>query len=66
MEGLAVVKVFAIRDPNLNFDSYKEQVESIREKLKHASNCLPFQTIMLTDNAALLFRYFKIFYHIVD
>lgn len=56
IEGLAVVKVFAVRDPNLNFDSYKQQVESIRAKLKHASNCLPFQTIMLTDKAALLFR----------
>lgn len=55
-EGLAVVKVFAVRDPNLSLDAYKKQVEAIREKLKHASNCLPFQTIMLTDKAALLFR----------
>ncbi|XP_039265322.2 phosphoinositide 3-kinase regulatory subunit 4-like [Styela clava] len=57
-EGLAVVKVFAIHDPNLDLETYKQHVENIRSKLKHASNCSPFQNIMLTDKAALLFRQF--------
>lgn len=51
------MKVFAIRDTTHSLDGYKRQVEEIREKLKHASNCLPFQNIKLTDKAALLFRF---------
>lgn len=63
-EGFAVVKVFVIHDPSLDLEAYKEQVENIRAKLKHASNCLPYQNIMVTEKAALLFRYYFICIHI--
>lgn len=55
-EGPVVVKVFAIRDPSLPLQSYKERLEEIRKKLSTAVNCTPYQKFILTDKAALLIR----------
>uniref|UniRef100_H2Z3A5 non-specific serine/threonine protein kinase n=1 Tax=Ciona savignyi TaxID=51511 RepID=H2Z3A5_CIOSA len=54
-DGYAVVKVFVIPDGSLNLATIAE-VESIMLKLKHASNCLPFQRTIITDKSAMLVR----------
>lgn len=55
-EGLIVVKVFAIHDPTLPLQPYKECLDDIRVKLSLAVNCLPFQKIVVTDRAGLIMR----------
>ncbi|XP_050303340.1 phosphoinositide 3-kinase regulatory subunit 4 [Anthonomus grandis grandis] len=55
-EGPVVVKVFAIRDPSLPLQGYKDRLEEIRKKLSAAVNCTPYQKFILTDKAALLIR----------
>ncbi|XP_049778491.1 phosphoinositide 3-kinase regulatory subunit 4 [Schistocerca cancellata] len=55
-EGLIVVKVFAIHDPTLPLQQYKDRVEDIRNQLQGAVNCIPFQKAVLTDKAAFLMR----------
>ncbi|XP_071571765.1 phosphoinositide 3-kinase regulatory subunit 4 isoform X2 [Temnothorax nylanderi] len=46
LEGLIVVKVFAIHDPTLPLSTYKDKLEEIRSKLASAVNCLPFQRMI--------------------
>lgn len=55
-EGPVVVKVFAIHDPSLPLQSYKDHLEEIRKKLSSAVNCTPYQKFILTDKAALIMR----------
>nr|XP_022913149.1 phosphoinositide 3-kinase regulatory subunit 4 isoform X1 [Onthophagus taurus] len=55
-EGFVVVKVFAIHDPTLPLQPYRECLEQIRSKLTTAINCLPFQKIELLDKAGFLTR----------
>ncbi|XP_018329607.1 phosphoinositide 3-kinase regulatory subunit 4 [Agrilus planipennis] len=55
-EGLIVVKVFAIHDPSLPLQPYKDRLEDIRIKLSSAVNCLPFQKIIVNDRAGLIIR----------
>ena len=55
-EGYTVVKVFVIPEQSIDLDSYKSDVEKIKDKLKQASNCIPFQQTIITDRAALLIR----------
>lgn len=58
VEGLVVVKVFAIHDPSLPLAAHKSKAEVIRAKLSSAVNCLPFQRAVLTDKAGFLVREF--------
>ena len=55
-EGYVVVKVFALPEQPVDLDMYKSEVETNKWKLKHASNCIPFQQTIVTDRAALLIR----------
>ncbi|XP_018572792.1 phosphoinositide 3-kinase regulatory subunit 4 isoform X2 [Anoplophora glabripennis] len=55
-EGLDVVKVFAIHDPSLPLETYKNHLEDVRKKLSSAVNCIPYQKIILTDKAGLIIR----------
>lgn len=55
-EGLIVVKVFAIHDPTLPLQPYKECLDDIRIKLSSAVNCSPFQKIVVTEKAGLIMR----------
>ncbi|CAH1134866.1 unnamed protein product [Ceutorhynchus assimilis] len=55
-EGPVVIKVFAIRDPSLPLQTYKERLEEIRKKLSTAVNCTPYQKFILTEKAALIIR----------
>ncbi|KAF5307655.1 hypothetical protein FQR65_LT06710 [Abscondita terminalis] len=55
-EGLIVVKVFAIHDPSLPLQPYKDCLDDIRIKLSSAVNCLPFQKIVVTEKAGLIMR----------
>lgn len=48
LEGLIVVKVFAIHDPTLPLSTYKDKLEEIRSKLASAVNCLPFQRMIVS------------------
>ncbi|XP_077261895.1 vacuolar protein sorting 15 isoform X1 [Temnothorax americanus] len=56
LEGLIVVKVFAIHDPTLPLSTYKDKLEEIRSKLASAVNCLPFQRMILTEKAGSIMR----------
>lgn len=47
LEGLIVVKVFAIHDPTLPLSTYRDKLEEIRSKLASAVNCLPFQRMIV-------------------
>ena len=64
-EGYVVVKVFALPDSDFNLSKYKDEVLHIKEKLKKASNCLPFQSAIVTDRAAFLARQY-IKYNLYD
>lgn len=55
-EGYVIIKVFANLNANLDLSKYKMDLEEIKSQLKHASNCLPFQNIVLNEKAALLVR----------
>lgn len=55
-EGLIVVKVFAINDPSLPLQPYKDSLDTIRNKLSNAVNCLAFQRAIITDKAGLIMR----------
>nr|CAB3264882.1 phosphoinositide 3-kinase regulatory subunit 4 [Phallusia mammillata] len=55
-EGYTVIKVFVVPDATVNLDYYKSEVEYVTGRLRHASNCLPFQQMYITDRAGLLVR----------
>lgn len=55
-EGPVVIKVFAIHDPSLPLQSYKDHLEEIRKKLSSAVNCTPYQKFILTERAGLIMR----------
>ncbi|XP_060527972.1 phosphoinositide 3-kinase regulatory subunit 4 [Cylas formicarius] len=55
-EGLVVVKIFAIHDPSLPLQSYKDHLEDIRKKLSASVNCTPYQKFILTEKAGLIMR----------
>ncbi|XP_030749901.1 phosphoinositide 3-kinase regulatory subunit 4 [Sitophilus oryzae] len=55
-EGPVVVKVFAIHDPSLPLQSYKDHLDEIRKKLSSAVNCTPYQKFILTEKAGLIMR----------
>ena len=59
VEGLVVVKVFAIHDPSLPLAAHKTKVEEIKAKLSSAVNCLPFQRAVVS----FLNKYQKSFNH---
>nr|XP_023015391.1 phosphoinositide 3-kinase regulatory subunit 4 [Leptinotarsa decemlineata] len=55
-EGWIVVKVFAIHDPTLPLSKYKDHLEEIRKKLSSTTNCLPYQRIIVTEQAGIIMR----------
>ncbi|XP_076266632.1 vacuolar protein sorting 15 [Rhynchophorus ferrugineus] len=55
-EGPVVIKVFAIHDPSLPLQRYKDHLEDIRKKLSTAVNCTPYQKFILTERAGLIMR----------
>ncbi|GAB6018579.1 General transcription factor II-I repeat domain-containing protein 1 [Chamberlinius hualienensis] len=55
-EGLVVVKVFAIHDPTLPLQIYRNQLDVCRVRLAQSPNCLPFIRSILTDKAGILIR----------
>uniref|UniRef100_A0A914VQF4 non-specific serine/threonine protein kinase n=1 Tax=Plectus sambesii TaxID=2011161 RepID=A0A914VQF4_9BILA len=58
-EGPAVLKVFIHHDPSFSLDPYKDQVIAVRDALKDASNCCPYQKIVMSEKSAILGRQYE-------
>nr|AWV66674.1 phosphoinositide 3-kinase regulatory subunit 4 [Brachionus koreanus] len=69
LQQLVVVKIFPKYDLSVKLDSYSFRVREIQNvintRYKNSTNCFPFSEILITDQAAYLFRQY-IKYNLYD